>query len=129
MTERRETRLTPNMRISYPVFEDEAMPAHAQEMNAFYQAFFDAVSAYAEEITASREGGIRILHADYKIREHDGITAVEYRIAVRKRGKTESAKTLTHVWRDGVLSLPQRRKGIFSRTYSKIRGRLTGRRE
>lgn len=128
MTEKREVRITPHMRIAYPMFEDESASDHVLEMNAFYTVLTDALAVYAEEIAEDRAGGIRILTADYKTRAENNRIAVEYRLAVRRRGKTEAAKTLLHIWENGVLVPPQKRRSHCSKLRRMIRQLLTGRR-
>lgn len=129
MREKREARITPYMRIVYPVFENESAPIQTQEMNAFYAALADAVEVYAAEIAGRRESGIRILTADYKTRAENDRIVVEYKLTVRRRGRTEAAKTLLHTWEEGML-LPVRKYGNpFPKVLRKVRGFLTVRKE
>lgn len=123
MTETRKTVVQPYVRISYPVFEDEAVPNHAQEMNAFYHVLVETVQKASEEICRQKDG-VRILSADYKTKIEGKQITVEYRITVRRRGRIECAKTLVHTWEDGVLIPPSGKKNVLFKT----RGLLTRRR-
>ena len=120
MTETRKTLAQPYVRISYPVFEEES--AQAQEMNAFFLAFADAVTSVSEEIVR-RKDGIRILSADYKTKTEENRITVTYRITVRRRGRIECAQTLSYTWEEGALLLPEKKKNVLT----KLCGRLTRR--
>ncbi len=123
MTETRKTVAQPYVRISYPVFEDESVPNHAQEMNAFYHVLAEAVQKASVEIGRQKDG-VRILTADYKTKTEGKQITVEYRITVRRRGRIECAETLVHSWEDGVLIPPSGKKNVLF----KARGLLTRRR-
>ncbi len=107
MTERRQLVSGAYMRISYPEFSDEGSKDGTERMNAFYKSLADASSAYAEELNREREGGLRILTAEYRTMFTVTGCVVEYKITVRRRGRVIGKKSLVHHWENGVL-VPER---------------------
>lgn len=108
MTERRQSVCTAYGRVSYPVFEEETVALHAEEMNAFYNALADAVVAYAAELNREREGGVRVLTAEYRSEITERRVTVEYTICLRRRGRVTARKRLTHTWEAGTLVPPRK---------------------
>ena len=116
MNERRTSAQSGFGRVSFPVFSDGDIQKRTAEINAFYEAFRDAVLAYAAELNADRAEGIRFLTAEYtSVTEGERITVV-YTFTVRRRGRVIGRKRLTHRWEDGLLLPPQKeRAGFFRR--------------
>ncbi len=121
MTVKREGYRTRYARIGYPVFESEQGNEKTEEMNGFYKELAEKIAAYADRITATREG-IRILSADFSAELTEDVMTVRYKLTLRHRGKAEAVKSFTHSWKDGLLLLPQRERR-FSKI-SKSLGRL-----
>ena len=123
MAEKREVYTTPHVRISYPVFDCDLQSE--REMSAFYASLFNVLKGYAEEITSRRDGGSRTFTADYVLRENEGEITVACRIAVRRRGRTVAAKSIAHVWSNGVLVQPGRSRRKRTGLHANLRRLLT----
>lgn len=127
MIEKRICEAFPGGHASYPQFSPEAgEEAAAQRMNDFYRAFREAALSYGAALCEDRREGLCQFTAEYCSRPAaDGAVEIAFTLRLRRRGRTEAVKTLTHHWREGYLCPPARKK----HHPPKIIARLCGRRK
>ena len=85
-----------------PVFEDTDAPEDAARMNRFYRTASEDL--YATALDAIGGDARRIFYrCDADVAETDAGTRVTLSLSLSVSGERTKRKTITHLWRDGVL--------------------------
>ncbi|MCR4905378.1 MAG: hypothetical protein K6A33_04795 [Clostridiales bacterium] len=85
-----------------PVFEDTDAPEDAARMNRFYRTASEDL--YAAALDAIGGDARRIFYrCDADVAETDAGTRVTLSLSLSVSGERTRRKTITHLWRDGVL--------------------------
>ena len=85
-----------------PVFEDTDAPEDAARMNRFYRTASEDL--YGAALDAVGGGARRIFYrCDTDVEETEEGTRVTLSLSLSASGERTKRKTITHLWRDGVI--------------------------
>jgi len=92
--------------IVMPVFSaaetDSIPPRRIDAMNAFYTAMTDSIRAYAAALLQEMPHSRYICQGEAQQTEN-GNLLIRFRLSRRTAGHTAAARTLQHIWQDGLL--------------------------